>query len=247
MRIRRARVAWRVAPPRRAPGPTCPSGVRSSPVYAAPALASSRPTASRPMRCNAQPSCPHHRRSYTLRGQQHAAPAARAGSAVARGCGRGRAPLAPIAQAQILRCVIASLGRHFWNAHEHFADDCLDSLLVSRQLLSMWAPNDLARRFHASHSRGETRGRALSAAGTAGITGHAGSVAAPALLRQPACPTCVAHSAADGLGRLCARARSGSFENGTAPVSGAGCARTRVGCGAPSRFPPRGIWWPRSG
>ena len=30
-------------------------------------------------------------------GQQHAAPAARARSAVARGCGRGRAPLAPIA------------------------------------------------------------------------------------------------------------------------------------------------------
>ena len=49
-----------------------------------------------------------------------------------------------VPQPQIRRCVIASLGRHLWNAHEHFADDCLDSLLVSRQLLSMWAPNDFA-------------------------------------------------------------------------------------------------------
>ena len=28
-------------------------------------------------------------------------------------------------------------------------------------------------------------------------------------------------------------------DNGTAPVSGAGCARTGVGCGAPNRLPPR--------
>ena len=48
------------------------------------------------------------------------------------------------------------------------------------------------------------------------------------------------------LGRLCGRARSGSSDNGKAPVSGARCARTGVGCGAPNRLPPRGIWWPRS-
>ena len=73
---------------------THPSGVCSSPVGCAGACQQRPNSVEAKVCCNVHPSCPHHRRAHPARA---AARSARAGSAVARGCGRGRAPRAPIA------------------------------------------------------------------------------------------------------------------------------------------------------
>ena len=93
--VKHARATWTAAQPRRAPGPNQAACPRLR--LAAPARAGNRPTASRPRRAATRnPAAPTTGVPTRSGQQQLAAPSARAGSAVARGRGRGRAPLAPI-------------------------------------------------------------------------------------------------------------------------------------------------------